>query len=263
MSRLDSPAAHGAARAPRWPAAALLLAAALAAPAHAQLFADDEARKAIIDLRTRVTQADERSRAQTEQLQTLQRSLLDLNRQIELLRGEIAQLRGSNELLQRDLAELQKRQRDQAQAFDERLRRFEPQKVMLDGQEFEAGADEKRQFEEALALLRAGEFDRAAQAFGAFPSRWPNSGYAAPARFWQGNALYGKRDYAQAIAAFRAYLAAAPDGPRAPEAALAIANSQLESKDPKAARKTLGELIKAYPKSEAAVAARERLGNLK
>ena len=48
-------------------------------------------------------------------------------------------------------------------------------------------------------------------------------------------------------------MAKAPDSARAPEALLAIANSQAEMKDKVAARKTLDELIKAYPKSEAAV----------
>ncbi len=44
---------------------------------------------------------------------------------------------------------------------------------------------------------------------------------------------------------------------------LAIANSQAEMKDNRAARKTLEDLIKAYPKSEAAVAGKERLDALK
>ena len=83
------------------------------------------------------------------------------------------------------------------------------------------------------------------------------------ARFWQGNALYGKRDYKEAIVAFRAFVVRSPESERAPEALLAIANSQAEMKDKVAARKTLDELIKAYPKSEAAVAGKERLASLK
>ncbi len=82
--------------------------------------------------------------------------------------------------------------------------------------------------------------------------------------FWLGNAQYGKRDYKEAIANFRILLQAAPDHLRAPEALLAIANCQIELKDNKrAARKTLEDLIKAYPQSEAAAAAKERLLALK
>jgi len=48
-----------------------------------------------------------------------------------------------------------------------------------------------------------------------------------------------------------------------PESWLAVANCQLELKDNKAAKKTLEDLTKAHPKSEAAVAAKERLAKLK
>jgi len=48
-----------------------------------------------------------------------------------------------------------------------------------------------------------------------------------------------------------------------PEAMLAMANCQIELKDVKAARKTVDELVKAYPNSEAARAGRERVAKLK
>ncbi len=236
-------------------------------PARAQLFADDDARKAILDLRAKLTASEEQARTRNaevnEQLQSLRRSLLDLNGQLEATRSEAARLRGSNEQLLRDVSELQRKQRDLGQAVDDRLRKMEPQKVSLDGREFSADPEEKRQYDEAIALLRSGDFDKASQAFATFQARWPASGYGASARYWQGNALYGKRDYKEAIAAFRAFLAKAPDSERAPEAMLAIANSQAEMKDRAGARKTLDDLIKAYPKSEAAAAGKERLAALK
>ena len=82
-------------------------------------------------------------------------------------------------------------------------------------------------------------------------------------RFWLGNAQYATRDYKDAIQNFRALLAAAPQHARAPEAALSIANCQIELKETRGARKTLEDLMRAYPQSEAAVAAKERLSRLK
>jgi len=253
-------------------AAALLALAVL--PARAALFDDDEARKAILELRQKVQQmeqANARQEAETaktlasqnEQIQVLKRSLLELNGQLESLRGEIARLRGTDEQLTRDLSDVQRRQKDISQGVDDRIRKLEPVKVSVDGREFLADPEEKRQFDDALAVLRSGDFDKAAASFGGFLRRYPASGYADSARFWQGNSLYGKRDYKEAIAAFRSLVANAPDHPRAPEALLAVANCQLESKDNKGARATIGELIKAYPKSEAAQAGRERLAALK
>jgi tol-pal system protein YbgF len=111
--------------------------------------------------------------------------------------------------------------------------------------------------------MRGGDFDKAALALAAFQRRWPNSGYGDSARYWLGNAHYARRDYKSAIDTFRAFVSAAPEHARAPEAMLAMANSQAEMKDTKAARKTLDDLVKAYPKSEAAAAGKERLASLK
>jgi len=42
-----------------------------------------------------------------------------------------------------------------------------------------------------------------------------------------------------------------------------MANCQVELKDAKSARKTLEDLVKAYPQAEAASVAKERLAKLK
>lgn len=259
-----------------WLAAGLLAAACVlgAGSAKAALFEDDEARKAIVDLRQRIAAADDASKARLaelvqanaqllEQVSALRRSLLDLNNQLEVMRGELAKLRGSDEQLARDIADVQKRQRDIGQSLDERLRKLEPVKATVDGRDVMVDQDEKRAFEEALATIRGGDFDRASVQLGNFQRRYAGSVYGDQARFWLGNALYGKRDYKEAIAAFRAFVTAAPEHPRAPEALLALANCQAEMKDPRAARRTIEELMKSYPQSEAAQAGKERLASLR
>jgi tol-pal system protein YbgF len=249
---------------PAW--AGLALSVALLAASgggHAGILEDDEARKAILELRARLTQNEEQSRQQVEQISALRRSLLDLNNQLESARAEIARLRGSDEQLARDVAEMQRRHKDIGQAIDDRLRRFEPVKVSLDGKDFTAEPDEVRAHDEAMALLRSGDFDKAAFALANFQRRYPASGYGPSVKFWQANALYGKREYKEAIGAFRSFVTTSPQHPRAPEALLAIANSQAEMKDTKAARRTLEELLKSYPQSEAASAGKERIAALK
>ncbi len=239
---------------------------AWAVPSHA-LFGDDEARRAILELRQRVDALQQSSQRAGErsgdEVSQLRRSLLDLQTQIEALRTEQAALRGQNEQLQRDVTELQRRQKDIAQGMDERLRQFEPLAVTLDGREFRADPAEKRDYEAALAVFRSGKFADAGAAFANFVRQYPQSGYVPSARFWLGNAQYATRDYKEAIANFKSLLAAAPDHARAPEAALSIANCQIELKDTRAARKTLEDLLRVYPQSEAAAAAKERLARLK
>ena len=246
-------------------AAAGIFAVALGASsgASAALFEDDEARRAILDLRQRVDANRSVSERQAEDAradsQQLRRSMLDLQTQIEALRSEIARLHGQNEQVLRELAELQRKQKDIQQGVDDRLRKVEPSKVTVDGREFIADPNESRDFESALAVFRKGDFPGAQTAFADFIKRNPQSGFRPTALFWLGNAQYANRDYRGAIANFRALLTAAPDHPRAAEAVLSIANCQIELKDSAGARKTLGELVRDYPQSEAANAARERL----
>jgi tol-pal system protein YbgF len=262
-----------------WAIAAVV--ALAAAPARAALFEDDDARKAILELRAKVDRNDEQARARqaeasaqvaaltqqiaalNEQLAVLRRSVLELNNGIETLRAEVARMRGQDEQIARDLAEVQRRLADTQSGVEDRIRKLEPQKVAIDGKEFLADPDEKRQFEEALAAFRRGDFDRTVQLFILFQRRYVGSGYKESTLFWLGNAHYARRDYKEAMASFRALVTAAPEHPKAPEALLAIANCQVELKDGRSARRTIDELIKAYPGSEAAAAGRERLASIK
>ncbi|MDD2879269.1 MAG: tol-pal system protein YbgF [Rhodoferax sp.] len=235
--------------------------------AGAALFEDDEARQAILDLRQRVeavrVEVDSSRKAASDDNMSLGKSLLDLQRQIELLKTELSGVRGTNEQLMRELANVQRIQKDQVQVVSERLSKFEPINVKLDGVEFVAEPAEKRDFDAALAVFRKGDFSAAQNLFAGFLNRYTSSGYTESGLFWLGNAQYATRGYKEAIVNFRALVAKNPEHMRAPEAVLSIANCQLELKDAKSARKTFSDLIKAYPQSEAAVAAKERLSTLK
>ena len=136
-------------------------------------------------------------------------------------------------------------------------------RVLFEGREFAAELLEKRDFELAMVLIRKSDFAAAQKAFFDFLTRYPQSGYAPSGLFWLGNAQYQTRDYKEAILNFRQMISTAPDHLRAPDAALSVATCQAELKDTRGARKTLDDLIKAYPASEAAGAAKDRLKVLK
>ena len=142
------------------------------------------------------------------------------------------------------------------------LRSLEPVRVSQDGVDFTVQPREKAEFEAAMAALRAADFDKAADLYGQFMRRYPDSGYSPAALYWQGNARYASRDYKPAIDSYRALIAKVPNHARVPEAMLAIANCQQELKDAKAAKRTLEELFKSYPKTEAGIAARDRLARM-
>ena len=260
--------------------------------AQAALFEDDEARRAILDLRQKVEQMQQQSAQMQQQsaqmqqqsaaqlraakdenavsieqvnaqLTQLRRSVLELSNLIESLRSELANSRGKSEQLARDLADAQRLQKDIVQGTEDRFKRLEPSKVSVDGLEFMAAPAEIREYDTALATMRKGDFAQALPAFSEFVRRYSSSGYQPSALFWLGNLHYSQRNYKEALNQYRALVSASPAHLRAPEALLSIANCQLELKDPKASRKTLEELVKAYAESEAASLAKARLAKLK
>jgi tol-pal system protein YbgF len=245
----------------------LALVCGLPLQAHA-LFGDDEARAAILDLRKRFDAANASQSQLIQDNAQLRRSVLDLQAQIETLRGELATMKGVEEQLTRDVSELQRKQRDLSQSVDDRLSKAAaaPTAGASAPQEPTAAAPEanpQKDFDAAMAVFRGGNFTGAQKAFAGFLKTHPKSAQYPAALFWLGNAQYATKNYKEAVNNFRGSLSMEPSGPRAAEAMLAIANCQIELKDTAAARKTLDDLVKRFPKSEAAQAAKDRLARLK
>jgi tol-pal system protein YbgF len=231
--------------------------------AHAALFEDDEARRAILDLRKKFEIQVEEIKKNSVDIKQFQSNLIEQQNLFENLRNEIQRIRGEKEELAQELRKQQAAVQALSQGVDERLKKLEPVKVKLDNQEFLADPAEIRFYEAALATFRKGEFAVASEGFIDFNKRYPASGYAVMSLFWLGNSQYANREYKDAIKNFNNLLAKDPDHVRAPDAMLSVANCQLEMKDVKSARKTLDDLMKKYPQSESAAAAKERLSKLK
>lgn len=230
-------------------------------PAHA-LFGDDEARKAILELRTRFDAFQRESAAQLQD-KADKKGMLDLAAQNDQLRQEVAKLRGQIEVLTNELANAQQRQKDFYVDLDNRLRKMEPQRVNVDGREVSVDPAEQKSFDAASNLFKAGDYKGAGAAFADFLRRYPQSGYAANAQYLLGNSYYAQRDCRNAITAQQVVVKNFPDNLRAPDALLNIATCQVELKDRTTARKTLESLIAQYPDSTAAQTAKERLLALK
>ena len=291
-------------------AASLCLLGLLAPTAQAALFEDEEARRAILDLRQRLENQRQTQLQSTDQ--TLQKSLdqsqkqieilrkqveidinqskqdnrqaaLQLQAQIEALKQDIANLRGEREQLLREISLLQRAQKDINVEIEERFQKIYDQfakkealsaqkeeapisakvNVQVDGFEFLADPDEKRDFEAAFVLFRKGDFAASAKEFAQFVKVYSASGYKPSALYWLGSAKFARRDFNEAIAHLKGLVNDFPNHARAPEAMLTVGNAQLEIKQAKEARKTFNELLKLYPTTEAAAAAKDRLAQIK
>lgn len=230
------------------------LALTLVNPAWA-LFGDDEARKAIVELRQAL---DEQRRLNAEGAAAMRRSILDISTQAEQWRQELGTLRGEQEQLQQENLRLQQA----LVALEARIQTFEPVSIEQDGNTLLVSPPEKAAFERAMALLLASEFAQASAAYVQLLNQYPNSAYTASVLYWLGNAQYASQDIKGAINTHKRMVVQFPRHARVPEAMLSMGNAHAELGDAKAARAEWDNLIASHPQSEAAGTARERLKTL-
>ena len=265
----------------RWIVAAILVASTHTV--HAALFDDDEARKRIVITNQRIDQLQNDLEARLVVFeQQFKGQGLELLNQFEILRTDIAKIRGQIEVLTFELTEAQKRQRDLYVDLDTRLRKLETAPVAVvpavgdvsaptadpslaaaspsAGTSLTIAGTEQRAYDGALDLFKRGDYPNAITGFGTFVKTYPRSPLAASAQYWVGNAQFARKDYRAAIAAQRQLILTYPDSTKVPDALLNIASAQSELGDNGTARRTLEELIGKYPQSESAVKAKQRLG---
>jgi len=242
-----------------------------AAPVHAGLFTDDEAREQIKQLEAQVSTQLDTIKQQTESNQDRQtRTMLDMQAQIDSLMTEIRMLRGQNEELAHGLEAAEKREKDFYTDLDTRLRHFESgektAKAAAAAQPAAPAATdpfdpvpENRSFETAYGMYKKADYEGAVKAFQDFIRKYPDSVHAPNANYWLGDALFALQNYQGALDVYEGLLKVVPDYPKAADVMFTIAGCQMELKQTKAMRKTLKRLIAKYPESEAAEKAKRML----
>jgi tol-pal system protein YbgF len=257
------------------PLLGLVMAFAVTSPAWA-LFGDDEARKAIIELRQLV---EEHRRVNAEGAAVTRRSILDVSTQAEQWRQELGQLRGQQEQLVQENLQLLKENLQlhktvlelkaqltaldaRLSAVDGRIKTFEPITVEQDGAKLLVSPGEKTSFDQAMGLLRSSNFAPSAAAFVQILNQYPSSPYTASVLYWLGNVQYASQDLKASVNTHKRMVDQFPFHARVPEALLSMGNAHQELGDVKAARSEWDSLVKNHPKSEAASTANERLKQL-
>jgi tol-pal system protein YbgF len=281
-------------------AAGILGLVSIASNVQAGMFDDDEARAQIVQLRTQTRNAQQQIEQRITELEAMakSRSMIDLFNQVEVLKVEVAKLRGMQEVLNNELENIQKRQRDLYLDTDTRVRKLESQTAQLVEQNkallqvieqlrgevaklpqaatqpaaatetaptaASASAQdalaEQRAYDLALNEFRAGKYREAAAGFAAFTRTFARSPLASSAQYWLGNSLFASKDFRGAISAQRTLIAQYPESSKVPDALLNIGSAFSELDDPREARRAWQEVVTKHPGSEAAVKAKQRLG---
>ena len=120
-------------------------------------------------------------------------------------------------------------------------------------------AEADRIFAAALAKLRAGDDGQAALEFTEFVAQFPSHPQAAAAQNHIGEAYYRQGDFRQALAEFQKTVDGYTQAVRVSEALLKIGLCQRSLGDPARAKASWEQVVKRFPKSDAARQARTLL----
>lgn len=212
----------------------LILLSCLAISQPAQAFADDDARKAIVELRQQIrtlTEANQRARVQ-------------LADQIEALEQEVTRLRGDMEQLGRPSSGLGSpggtsgARAPNAKSSDPR---------------------EQSAFDQSIESFRKGQYKEATENLTAFLTLYPDSKLTPTAQFYLGSSRYASKDFKGAIVTLDAMVKRYPREARAPDALLMIAGSQFELNNRAASKATLQRIVQEYKGTPAAETAAKRI----
>jgi tol-pal system protein YbgF len=199
----------------------------------AQAFADDDARRAILELRQQIKQlTDQNSQAR-----------LQLADHLETLQNELTSMRGDLEKMRWELDINKRAGQDQSAASSPKV----------------ADSQEQSAFDNSMGLFRSGKYKEAAAGFGQFLGSYPQSQLAPEAKFYRGSSLYASKNFKESVQVLQGMVQTSPTDPRAADALLVIAASQIEQNNTAGAKSSLQKIIKDYPQSSAAETAKSRL----
>ncbi|CAN1564611.1 tol-pal system protein YbgF [Burkholderiaceae bacterium] len=193
-------------------------------------FTDDEARKAILDLRQQIRTMNEAN----------QRARIQLSDQIEALGQEIVRLRGDLEQLGRPAGA-----GGAAGGRPADPRSQDPR--------------EQAAFEQSIESFRKAQYKETVQNLTAFLTLYPDSKLAPTAQFYLGSSRFAMKDFKGAITTLQAMVQKFPTEPRAADALLMVASSQIELNNRAGAKTTLQRIVKDYKGTPAADTATKRL----
>jgi tol-pal system protein YbgF len=201
----------------------------------------------------------------------LRKAMADLTIEVDALRTELRELRGQLEVQTHELESLKTRNREALADTDKRLRDLERKATPAATAAPEtagpvaapASADEQQQYDAAFALMKQGQYEKAAKAFREFIAKHPSSDLAGNAQYWVGEAYYVVRNFKQAIDDFTKVVDKYSTSSKVADALLKIGYSQQELGALDKARAALQQVVSRFPNTVSAKSAEKRLADIK
>jgi tol-pal system protein YbgF len=117
-------------------------------------------------------------------------------------------------------------------------------------------------YRRSLEALRAGRHVEAAAGFRDFLKQHGNHDFADNAQYWLGECYYDQKDYPMALREFRRVVEKYPQGNKVPDALLKVGFAHLALGSAEVGRQTLEQVVRSYPRHEAAALANAKLAEL-
>ncbi len=257
---------------------------------HAALFDDKEARKKILEVEAAMNNQNQLTKDDVSSLKKAQQALeqrmleaeaitkgqglMDMQNQLEILKQEVARLKGELEVANHNIEATAQRQKDLYGDTDIRLRKLEPnttQEMTVAAKLAEVvpplastalpanNTQEYQLLELANGLSKASKHKDAYNAYDKFIRDYPNSALSADALYGLGYSQYALKNYKSAVATQEKLVDLYPKSAKVADAMMTVANSQIQLGLVSNAKKTLRDLISNFPNSDVTPIAQKRL----
>ena len=124
------------------------------------------------------------------------------------------------------------------------------------------GASPHEMYNAAFTRFNLGQHPEAVELFAQFLATYPDHDLADNAQFWIGECFYARKEYETAAGEFQKVVNQYPEGNKVPDAFVKRGLALLELERRPEAIEHLETVIQAYPRSDAATYARQRLTEL-
>ncbi len=200
-------------------------------------------------------------------------TIVDMTQQVAAIERQSAELRGRVETIENDAGVTATRQRQLYADLDARIQALEASIRSLGSGGAVAGGDgaadlpipggtDRENYQAAFDLLKAQQYEEAAESFRQFLLAFPDSELADNAQYWLAESFYVTQQYNEALAAFQTVIADYPLSRKLPDALLKIGYCNYELRQYDEARESLRQVIGDYADSTAARLAGQRLARM-
>ena len=234
--------------------------------------------------------ADVEQRLQRMERLLANQNLVKMLTTLQSLQQEVSTLRGDIDLLNHELKQIKKQQKDIYIDLDQRIQGVVEQVSVIQvapmapagsfsgesGGGFDVSQDEnlspeatqdafskEQDYQNALNLLKIGKHQEAIEAFQVYLVSYPSSDLAANAQYWMAEAYYVLKDYESAVVHFNKVIDTYPSSRKVADAHLKMGYSYYELKKWQDAKLMLDKVIADHPGSTASRLASRRLDRMK